>query len=317
VTDTDRSADAPADPEEPVFRRFRHGRHQGPRAARWRGLRRVLGRHRRLPSVDPSLLVLTVAAGLALAVLISLVLRPWAPVTGQARWAGPPGVWEMTFADGFEGDALDRSVWQPDRGGAKPALPFNWQIEEAWFDPSNVSVADGVLRFTVEREPRAVEQGEYDYSTGMVQTAELAVRPPVYVEARVRVPGCSGCWPAFWLHPVDRWPPEIDVMEYLEAGSEPRPSFNYIDAEEDRTGPDPYGIDGIDHRGEFHTYGVLWDGSRALPYLDGVAHEELAATEDMTSVPMMIILNLSLRSGYDVPPGEHMDVDWVRVWQPA
>jgi beta-glucanase (GH16 family) len=267
--------------------------------------------------VDPSLLVLTVAAGLALAVLVTLVVRPWGPPTGEGRWAGPPGAWEPTFAESFDGDALDRSVWRPDRGGDAPAMPFNWTIEEAWFDPSNVSVADGNLRLTVEREPRAVGEGQYDYSSGMVQTAELAVRPPVYVEARIRVPGCGGCWPAFWLHPLDRWPPEIDVMEYLEAGSEPRPSFNYIDADEDRTGPDPYGFAGHDHRGRFHTYGVLWDGSRAVPYLDGVAHEDLAATADMTSVPMMIILNLSLRSGYDVPPGEHMDVDWVRVWEPA
>ena len=312
-----RLAEVPADPEEPVFRRFRPGRHRGRGTGRWRGFRRALGRHRIMPSVDASLLVLTVAAGLALAVLVTLVVRPWGPVAGEARWAGPPGAWEMTFAESFDGDALDRSVWQPDRGGDAPAQPFNWTIEEAWFDPSNVSVADGRLRLTVEREPRDVGEGEYDYSSGMVQTADLTLRPPVYVEARIRVPDCSGCWPAFWMQPRDRWPPEIDIMEYLEAGSEPRPSFNYIDADENRTGPDPYGVPGNDHRGRFQTYGVLWDGSSAVPYLDGVAYEELAATEDMTSVPMMIILNLSLRSGYDVPAGEYMDVDWVRVWEPA
>ena len=98
---------------------------------------------------------------------------------------------------------------------------------------------------------------------------------------------------------------------------EPRPSFNYIDPGEDRTGPDMYGDPDVDYREGFHTYGVLWDGERAVPYLDGVAYEALTATEDMTDLPMVIILNLSVRGGYDPAPGEHMDVDWVRVWEPT
>ena len=269
----------------------------------------------RSASADRPLLVPAVAAGLALAVVATLVLRPWAAVAGEGRWAGPAGDWEQVFADEFDGDALDRSVWQPDRGGDTPALPFNWTIEGAWFDPSNVTVADGRLTLTVESEPRSVGEGDYDYSTGMVQTLpDVAVEPPVYVEARIRMPSCGGCWPAFWLHPLDRWPPEIDIAEFLEAGSEPRPSFNYIDPAEGRTGPHMFGDPDVDYRGSFHTYGLLWDGDRAVPYLDGVAYEALAATEDMTDLPMMIILNLSLRGGYDLEAGEQMDVEWVRVW---
>jgi beta-glucanase (GH16 family) len=262
--------------------------------------------------------VLAVAAGLALGVVAGLVLRSGSSVAGEGRWAGPAGAWDQVFAEEFDGDDLDRSVWQPDRGGDKPALPFNWTIEGAWFDPSNVTVADGRLTLRVEREPRSVGEGDYDYSTGMVQTLpDAPVEPPVYVEARIRVPSCDGCWPAFWLHPLDRWPPEIDIVEFLEAGSEQRPSFNYIDPAEDRTGPDMYGDPDVDYREGFHTYGVLWDGERAVPYLDGIAYEALAATEDMTDVPMMIILNLSFRGGYDLEAKEQMDVDWVRVWEPA
>jgi len=261
--------------------------------------------------------VLALVAALAVGV-VGLTLRPEASVAGEGRWAGPAGTWEQVFADEFDGDVLDRSVWQPDRGGDKPALPFNWTIEGAWFDPSNVTVADGRLTLAVEREPRSVGEGDYAYSTGMVQTLPGdPVEPPVYVEARIRVPSSDGCWPAFWLHPLDRWPPEIDIAEFLEVGSEPRPSFNYIDPAEDRTGPEMYGDPDVDYREDFHTYGVLWDGERAVPYLDGVAYEALAATEDMTDVPMTIILNLSVRGGYEPEPGESMDVAWVRVWEPS
>jgi beta-glucanase (GH16 family) len=77
-----------------------------------------------------------------------------------------------------------------------------------------------------------------------------------------------------------------------------------------------YGKAGVDYRGEFHTYGVLWEGSRVVPYLDGKPYGELAATQDVTSVPMVIVLNLSVRGGYSTRPGERMLVDWVRVWSP-
>lgn len=266
---------------------------------------------------DRRLLLAAVGAGLVLAAVASLVLRPWAAVAGEGRWTGPAGAWDQVFADEFDGTALDRAVWRPDRGGDSPAVPFNWSIEGAWFDPSNVEVGDGLLRLVTEEEPRTVGEAHYGFSTGMVQTTGAVLRPPVYVEARIRVPDCDGCWPAFWLHPLDRWPPEIDVMEFMDAGTDQRPSFNYIDPAEDRSGPDVYGDPDRDHRGGFHTYGVLWDGERAVPYLDGVAYEEAAATEDMTSIPMTVILNLSLRDGYDLRAGERMDVDWVRAWVPG
>lgn len=270
-----------------------------------------------LSGLDRRRLGLALAAGLALALVALLVLRPWAAVAGEGRWTGPPGAWEQVFADEFDGTTLDREVWRADRGGDVPAKPFNWAIEGAWFDPSNVSVADGLLRLVTEEEPRTVGEAHYEFSTGMVQSEEAVLRPPVFVEARIRVPSCDGCWPAFWLHPENRWPPEIDVVEFMEAGSTLQPTFNYIDPAEDRSGPHAYGVPGRDYRGDFHTYGVLWDGERAVPYLDGVAYEEVAATEDMTSTAMTIILNLSLRGGYDLRPGERMDVDWVRAWVPS
>jgi beta-glucanase (GH16 family) len=282
------------------------------------GRHRSGGRRLRLSRADRPLLLLALAAGLALVVVVTLLLRPSASVPGEARWSGPPGAWEQVFADEFDGDGLDRSVWQPDRGGDLPAQPFNWTIEGAWFDPSNVAVTDGMLTLTVEREPRTVGEGDYDYSTGMVQTLPgTPVDPPVYVEARMRVPSCDGCWPAFWLHPLDRWPPEIDIAEFLEAGSEPQPSFNYFDADGDRTGPEMYGDPDVDHRDTFHTYGVLWEADRVVPYVDGVPYEALAATENVTDLPMMVILNLSLRGGYDLEAGARMDVDWVRIWRPG
>ena len=278
---------------------------------------------RPFPLGDRRRWIIAAATALVLLVVVPLlVLRPWdAEPSGSAR-SFPPGDWSQVFAEEFDGTFLDPGIWSTtrvERGGADlAAVPFNPVIEDAWFDPTNVSVADGSLVLSVEQESRTLFDQEYAYSSGMVQTtAAGALQPTRYVEARIRFPGCSGCWPAFWLHPLNRWPPEIDIAEFLESGSESRPSFNYIDPAERKTGPDEYGDPDTDYRDEFHTYGVLWDGERAVPYLDGVAQDELTAGGDMTSLPMMIILNLSVRGGYEPPPGVSMLVDWVRVWEPA
>jgi beta-glucanase (GH16 family) len=279
---------------------------------------RHAARHRAAPRPHPGRWWALAAAASVVLTVVVLVAQPWAPDDDASAASGPPSEWVRVFADEFDGTTLDRSVWQPDRSGDLAGIPFNPVPEDAWFDPGNVTVADGSLVFTLEREERRLEGRGYGYSSGMVQSNDaIPLTPSRYVEARIRFPDCAGCWPAFWLHPLDRWPPEIDIAEYLESGSESRPSFNYIDPDEQKTGPEMYGDAGIDYRDGFHTYGVLWDGDRVVPYLDGTPYDELAATEDVPSLPMMIILNLSVRGGYDTEPGERMLVDWVRVWSPS
>ena len=186
--------------------------------------------------------------------------------------SGVPAHWKQVFADDFDAATLDRSVWQPDRSGEKAGVPFNTDIEDGWFSPANVSVADGSLVFTIGSDDRTIHERTYGYSSGMVQSnAAIPLTPSRYVEARIRFPKCDGCWPAFWLHPLDRWPPEVDIAEYLESGTKSRPGFNYFDADGKKIGLREYGQRGVDYRDEFHTYGVLWEGDRLVPYLDGVA----------------------------------------------
>lgn len=257
------------------------------------------------------------AAAVAVVLLVVvLVAQPWGP--DEAADAGPPAGWQRVFADEFDGTALDGDVWRPDRRGELAGIPFNPGPEDAWFSPDNVTVADGSLVLTVQQERRTLDGRDYGHSSGMVQSDDaIALEPGRYVEARIRFPECPGCWPAFWLHPLDSWPPEIDIAEFLESGSESRPSFNYIDPDEEKTGPEMFGDPGVDYRDEFHTYGVLWEDDRVVPYLDGRAYPELAATENLPDLPMMIILNLSVRGGYEIEPGAQMLVDWVRVWEPS
>jgi beta-glucanase (GH16 family) len=262
-------------------------------------------------------------AAVVVIVVVVLVARPWgpggaAPAASRPTVAsGAPAEWKQIFADEFDGTALDRRVWEPDRSGEKAGVPFNPEIEDGWFSPANVSVADGSLVLAIGDDGRTVHERTYGYSTGMVQSnAAIPLTPSRYVEARIRFPECDGCWPAFWLHPLAGWPPEIDIAEYLETSAKSRPGFNYFDADGKKTGLREYGAADVDYRDEFHTYGVLWEGDRLIPYLDGEPYDALTVTENVTQGPMMIILNLSVRGGYDTVPGQKMLVDWVRVWSP-
>ena len=254
--------------------------------------------------------------GLALAGSLSACGAAELPrVTGHPT--GMTGTWDLSFGDEFSGSELDRDLWQPNRYGSDEGdAPFNPDLEDAWFSPAATTVADGALHLTAQPGPRTVDGRRYPYRSGVVQalpTHEL--RAGTFLEARIDVPDCAGCWPAFWAAATESWPPELDVMEYFDSAQDTRPSFNSIRSVTERSGPAEYGDPAVDHREGYHVYGLWWDGSRVVPYLDGVAYPDLTAT-GVLDVAMTVVLNLSVRAGGAPPAGSELLVDWVRVWQP-
>jgi len=244
-----------------------------------------------------------------------------APAAGAGPSA-PSGSWTNTFDEEFNGTAVDTTKWEPDRYGQDYGgdTPFNPGSEAAWFNTGNVSVSGGNLHLTIRDEPRTLNGKTYPYSSGVVQTAQHHLfTAGTYLEARINVPVCDGCWPAFWTAAPDVWPPEIDGFEYFDtggSGADTKPQFNYHPPAGGQTGPTVYGDPAVDYRGSFHTYGLLWDGTQAVPYLDGVAYPS-GANSDMTRLDQFLLLNLSVQGGHHPAPGSEMLVDWVRAWSPA
>jgi beta-glucanase (GH16 family) len=223
-----------------------------------------------------------------------------------------------SWHDEFNGPSLDRGIWQPYRYTPETGdLPFNPALEDAWFSPHNVQVRDGLLQLRLRPEPRTLAGRRYPHSSGVVQaSASHRITPGTYVEARVRVPTCSGCWPAFWAIPSRQWPPEIDVFEYFDTAEQTRPAFNYHLPGGGQVGPSEYGSPSVDYRDGFHVYGLLWTAAAAVPHVDGVGHPGAAAYTEMTSLPLELVINLSLAAGAPTSRAT-MAVDWVRVWRPA
>jgi beta-glucanase (GH16 family) len=304
----------------------RHTRARPAGAGRHTASRRTPGsRLRKFPArwLLPSILAAVVLAGGLAAYVVTAepgsAGEPPTAAPASATPQGPGGSWALTWHDEFKGTSLNRKMWQPDRSGSQNGdAPFEPDSEAAWFSPSNVAVKNGNLTLTLQKGSKELGGKTYPYNSAVVKTTKpFLVKPGSYIEARIKVPACDGCWPAFWLVPEGQWPPEIDIFEFFGTQSDNRPSFNYHPPEGNQTGPDHYGKKATDYTAAFHVYGVQWDGRRAIPYVDGKAYPGSGADKDMTSLPLQIILNLSVQSDHSPDAGRQLRVDWVRVWKRA
>lgn len=231
---------------------------------------------------------------------------------------GIAGHWNLILRDEF--DTFNSNLWTPQRGPASYTYgdPYNPVYEDAFYLPGNTKVANGKLVLTLNQ---GATNG-YPYSSGMVQNGRNFSYKYGYVEARVKVPGNVGVWPAFWTlpGPVDQyWPPEIDIFEFGLGGySHTRPTFNY------HYGTYPnnqqmyavsYGNSNVNYTQDYHVYGMLWTSSKIQVFIDGQPGPSYANAATITNLPQYLIFNLGLQKGATVPSGTAMLIDYVRVWQ--
>lgn len=233
---------------------------------------------------------------------------------------GQTGSWTVTFADEFNGSSLDTSIWATSRGPTSPGYgdPYNPSSEDQYYLANNVSVTNGNLVFTIQKQTT----NGYPYSSGMVQSGRNFSFPYGYVETRIKVPGSTlGTWPAFWTvdAPVDdHWPPEIDIFEFGLTADKKRPAFNYhwgTNSNHQQSGMVNYGTTGTDYTQDYHVYGMYWDASRIQVYVDGQPGPSYTNATNITKQNQYIILNLAVLKGATPPSGTQMLVDYVRVWK--
>ncbi len=269
------------------------------------------------------------------------------------------GDWTLVWSDEFDGDRLDETKWAyaADCGGGG-------NDERQCYDVSaeTVSVGGGVLKLTaIKRKttglanPWAGPTGPMktgDYASGKILTQGKVSWRYGRIEARAKVPGGQGVWPAIWMMPdfstYGGWPRsgEIDILEAVnlgapcgecEGGRENR-VFGTIHFAGDETGSHsqrstgtlmPVSDDG------FHVYAVEWSAEAITWFVDGVQYAQAKAADwkrkDQAAgpapfdQPFHLILNLAFGGRW--PEGANakgidetalpatMEVDWVRVSQ--
>lgn len=179
-------------------------------------------------------------------------------------------VWLENF-DGEAGSGPDLATWSAELGAG------GWgcdQLQTYTDDQANAHItAEGHLAITATQVP-----GD---SNGVITSARLITKDHFtvtygLVEARIKVPGGLGTWPAFWMLGSDiddvDWPAcgEIDVMEHV--GSDPGSVHGTVHA------PGYSGLDGgigqahrtgSDLSDDYHVYGVEWTSEQISWLFDG------------------------------------------------
>lgn len=239
-------------------------------------------------------------------------------------------------------------VWQEefnaDRlNGGKPALPDmkRWWYEAAepgWVNNELQTYVDGGFRGT--DTVAAIYDGTLKIIARKSGNAILSARINTneswtygYFEARLRVPGGKGTWPAFWMMPRDfkQWPldGEIDIMEYV--GYRPNvvqssihtQAYNHVQRTEKTA---TKAIQNAET--EFHIYAVEWTADYIKGFVDGEEYfrfdNDEAGNKHTWPFNVPFYLKLNLAWGGDWGGSQGVDesklpavyeIDYVRVYQ--
>ena len=227
-------------------------------------------------------------------------------------------LYDLTFEDDFEGDALDRNKWEycPDweRGDLDP---------RGRWDRSMVAVEDGNLVLTAALNEDGVP------ISGAISTEHRFSQQGGYFECRCQLQQAPGFWGAFWLmDPKMRNVAgngaedgaEIDIMESFDirqGGVNHAIHWDGYGSEHQSVGQPIYDLDL--YRG-YHVFALAWTQSEYIFYIDG---EETYRTSEpgMCQNPLYLLLTIEFGTwaGRIQEAGlpDRLLVDYVRVWQRA
>ena len=254
---------------------------------------------------------------------------------------------ELVMADEFDTDGVpDPAIWGYDIGnGSETTAGEGWGNGELQYYTNrteNVKVENGVLVVTALKE----NYNGATYTSARLSTKGLFEQAYGRFEARIKVPGGSGLWPAFWMLGADcgevLWPQcgEIDIMEYRRqeptsvSGTVHGPGYSGLTVPQGQiTKSYDLGNERVDSG--FHIFGIEWGPDYINFYVDDAlynqitpsdlevtpANESGALGEWVFNKPFYIIINLAVGGAFPGPPDseetfpQSMLVDYVRVYK--
>ncbi len=252
--------------------------------------------------------------------------RPTAP---SATASGTPASSDprLLLDENFDAPTLDTSIWNTCHWWDADGCTISSNDELQWYRPEQVSVRDGALQLTADRDPYEASDGEsYEFRSGMVTTGppEHGAEPKLAftygsVEARLRIPAGQGLWAAMWLLPADEDSrPEIDVLEAL--GDDPDEMImHFHPADRDADSPSSrHRLADSRSTGGWHTIRLDWTPNRLQYFADGKEVWRLNGSQ-VPSEPMYLVFNLAVGGAYPGSPNDSTEfpstfaIDHVRV----
>lgn len=244
-----------------------------------------------------------------------------------------PSGYSMVWNEEFDADRI---------GGGKPSLPdtekwFYETAEPGWVNNELQTYIEG---FTGTDTVAAIYDGTLKIKAIPRDNRIFSARINTinswtygYFEARLRVPGGKGTWPAFWMMPKNftAWPldGEIDIMEYV--GYDPNVVHSSVHTQSyyHSIGTQKTASKEIENAEiEFHVYAVEWTAEYIKGFVDGV--EYFRFDNDGTgnkhtwpfNAPFYLKLNLAWGGDWGAAQGidesalpATYEIDYVRVYQ--
>lgn len=272
-------------------------------------------------------------------------------LSGQSR---DPEGWSTVWFDDFEGESLNRNLWNIEVNG-----DGGGNNELQYYCEEGVAVKDGNLVLTAKRKNY---QGK-NFISGRINSHKKVYFTHGKLEAKIKLPYTErGLWPAFWMlgNDIDtnEWPRcgEIDVFEMGNIngwlnGNNPKRYLNgalhwgyFVNGGYPNYGVfsnAPYDIQGD----EYHLFTCIWDEKSIAMYLDLDRNPDVKPYFVMNvdgydgdrpaghyfHKPFHILFNLAVGGGFPQifeangitalenyeGASASMFVDWVRVSQPS
>ena len=240
----------------------------------------------------------------------------------------------LVWSDEFDAAQLDPELWFFESGDGSQYGLNGWGNNELqWYEPDSAQLSGGLLVITARNE----SSNGRDYTSARINTRDRFAFRYGRIEARIRLPGGQGLWPAFWLLPQDdaygTWAAsgEIDIMEAVNLG---------VSGSNDVHGTIHYGGEWPNNTfsgaaytvassatDDFHDYAIEWDAGQIRWYVDGVMYamqNSWSSSGGPFPAPFdqqfYILLNVAVGGNFPGAPDAStefpvtMEVDYVRVY---
>jgi beta-glucanase (GH16 family) len=243
----------------------------------------------------------------------------------------------LVWSDEFDGAQLDPEVWFFETGdGSEYGLPAGWgNNEQQYYLPDNAQLDSGLLKIEARRE----NIGSFEYTSARINTRDRFAFKYGRIEARMRLPGGQGIWPAFWMlaqdSPYGGWAAsgEIDIAEAVNlggAGGNTVYGTIYYGGESPSELPLSSGetyLVPTNVMTDFHVYAVEWDANEIRWYVDDILFA-MQNSWSSTAAPypapfdheFYVLFNVAVGGNFPGAPNAGtafpvtMEVDYVRVY---